>query len=107
MDEILKEVRVLKKVQRSPEKFDALSVFATWAQRHSVPVRQEDAVPRFAEFLQHALKESLASDTMLFGGRTQAMFDAVVANLGAVKLVKSEDCGDIYSGHDAIQVPDT
>jgi hypothetical protein len=107
MVEILKEVRVLKKVHRSPEKFDALSVFATWAQRHAVPLRQEDAVPRFAEFLQHALKESLASDTMLFGGRTQAMFDAVVANLGAVRLVKSEDCGDIYSADDTIQVPDT
>ena len=51
MDKILKQVRVLKKEQRSPEKFDALNVFATWAQRHAVPVRQDDAVPRFAEFL--------------------------------------------------------
>ncbi|HKY34512.1 MAG TPA: hypothetical protein VJN18_01120 [Polyangiaceae bacterium] len=107
MGRILKDVQVLRKVQRSPEKFDALNVFATWAQRHAIAITQDDAVPRFAEFLQASLQESLNSDTMLFGGRTQAMFEAIVANLGAVKLVKTEDNGDVYTATSHIRVPDT
>jgi hypothetical protein len=104
---ILKEVRLLKKVQRSPEKCDALSVFAAWAQRNRVAITQADAVQLFAESLQTSLKESLDSDTMLFGGRTQAMFEAVVANLGAVHLVKTEDNGDLYTTGQDIKIPDT
>lgn len=107
MGKILKDVQVLKKVQRSPEKFDALNVFATWAQRHAIAITQEDAVPRFADFLKSSLQESLKSDTMLFGNRTQAMFEAVVANLGAVKLVKTEDNGDIYTATPDVRAPDT
>jgi hypothetical protein len=99
--------RSSKKLQRSPEKFDALNVFATWAQRHAIAITQEDAVPRFAEFLQSSLQESLKSDTMLIGNGTQAMFEAVVTNLGAVKLVKTEDNGDIYTASPDVRAPDT
>lgn len=107
MGRVIKDVQILRKVQRSPEKFDALSVFAVWAQRHAIAITQEDAVQRFADFLQSSLQESLKSETMLFGGRTQAMFEAVVANLGAVKLVKTEDNGDVYCVNEDISVPDT
>jgi hypothetical protein len=107
MGRILKDVRILKKIQRNPEKYDALGVFATWAQRHGVAITHEDAVEQFATFLRDSLRTSLNSDTMLFGSRTQAMFEAIVANLGAVQLVKTEDTGDIYSAEADVKIPDT
>jgi Holliday junction resolvase len=98
---------VLFKRERKPTKFDALSVFAAWGQDESVAITHKDAVRRFALFLEESLKESLQSDTLLYGNRTQAMFEAVVANLGAVRLVKSEDSGDIYNADGTLEVPDT
>lgn len=99
--------RILRKVHRRPVKFDALDVFAAWAQEHGVPVIQKDALARFAADLDVSLKESLATDTMLFGNRTQAMFEAVVANLGEVRLVKREDAGDFYVESENVSAPDT
>jgi hypothetical protein len=61
------ETRLLKKLQRNPEKFDALSVFAVWAQRNGLLMTQVDAVDKFAQFLRSSISESLASDTMLQG----------------------------------------
>ncbi|MBX3156770.1 MAG: hypothetical protein KF773_12260 [Deltaproteobacteria bacterium] len=98
---------VLTKRERKPTKFDALNVFAAWAQDERVAMTKGDAIPRFAEFLKESLKESLQSDTLLYGNRTQAMFEAVVANLGAVQLVKSEDSGDIYNADATLEIPDT
>lgn len=66
-----------------------------------------DAVPRFARFLEQSLPESLQSATLLYGTRTQALFEAVIANLGAVQLVKSEDSGDIYNADENLEIPDT
>ncbi len=88
-------------------KFDSLDVFAAWAQEHDIPVTRGDALEKFSAELARSVKESLGSDTMLYGNRTQAMFEAVVANLGGVKLVKREDAGGIYSEDDKIQAPDT
>ena len=98
---------ILFKRDRRPTKFDALSVFAAWGQDESVAITHKDSVSRFARFLKESLKESLQSDTLLYGNRTQALFEAVVANLGAVQLVKSEDSGDIYNADATLEVPDT
>lgn len=99
--------RILRKRERNPTKFDALSVFAAWAQQHNTPITAPDAVAQFANFLAASLKESIASDTMLYGNRTQMMFEAVVANLGEVQLVKGEDTGNIYSHEEGLEIPDT
>jgi hypothetical protein len=99
--------QVLSKRERKPTKFDALNVFAAWGQDEMLPITHKDAVPRFARFLQESLKESLQSDTLLFGNRTQALFEAVVANLGAVQLIKSEDSGDIHNRDMSLEIPDT
>jgi hypothetical protein len=98
---------VLAKRERNPTKFDALSVFAAWGQNERVELTHKDAVSRFSRFLKQSLNESLKSDTLLYGNRTQALFEAVVANLGAVQIVKGEDSGDIYSADTTIEVPDT
>lgn len=98
---------VLSKRERKPTKFDALNVFAAWAQDEHVAMTHKDAIPRFTRFLEESLKESLQSDTLLYGNRTQAMFEEVVANLGAVQLVKSEDAGAIYNVDTTLEIPDT
>jgi hypothetical protein len=98
---------ILLKRERKPTKFDALSVFAAWGQDEHLAITHKDAVSRFARFLEQSLNESLQSDTLLYGNRTQALFEAVVANLGAVQLVKSEDNGDIYNADSTLEIPDT
>jgi hypothetical protein len=98
---------VLTKRDRKPTKFDALSVFAAWAQDEKTAITAEGAISGFAQFLEGSLKESLQSDTLLYGNRTQALFEAMVANLGAVELVKSEDNGDVYAADSTLEIPDT
>ena len=76
---------ILRKQPRNPTKFDALEIFGAWAQQENVPITAENGVARFADFLGRSLQESLGSPIALYGGRTQAMFEAVVANLGHVQ----------------------
>lgn len=99
--------KILKKRERKPTKFDALKVFAAWAQDNNVAMTDKKSIATFSEFIAESLKESLSSETLLYGNRTQTMFEAVVANLGAVQLVKSEDSGDIYNVDNSLEVPDT
>ena len=99
--------QVLTKRERKPTKYDALSVFGAWGQDERIAITQKGAIAKFARFLEQSLKESLASDTMLYGNRTQLLFEAMVANLGAVQLVKSEDAGDVYSLDPLLEIPDT
>jgi hypothetical protein len=96
---------ILFKRDRKPTKFDALSVFAAWGRDESVAITHKDAVSRFARFLEESLKESLQSDTLLYGNRTQALFEVVVANLGAVQFVTSEDSGDNYNAYRRSRCP--
>jgi hypothetical protein len=107
MKKILKDVRLVKKAKRNPLRFDALHVFAAWAHSNDVTMTAPDAVDRFADFLRVSLQESMKENQLLFGNRTEAMFEAVVANMGAVLLVKSEDGGNIFAAADQeVRVPD-
>jgi Holliday junction resolvase len=99
--------KILKKRERKPTKFDALKVFAAWAQDNNVAMTDKKSIANFSEFIAESLKDSLSSEALLYGNRTQTMFEAVVANLGAVQLVKSEDSGDIYNVDSTLEVPDT
>src|SRR5215208_4082878 len=98
---------LLRKHRRNPTKYDTLETFAAWAQERGMRMTAADALPQFADFVGESLRASLASPTTLFGGRTQAMFEAVVANLGRVLLVKREDAGDLFSKDEGLKIPDT
>jgi hypothetical protein len=45
-------------------------------------------------------------DSTLHGWRVQALFEAVVASLGGVRLLKVEDSGDVFFSGDELKPPD-
>jgi hypothetical protein len=56
--------------------------------------------------LRERLLEVTARDSTLQGWRTQALFEAIVASLGSVQLLKLEDVGDVYFSGPDLQPPD-
>ena len=65
------------------------------------PDRLDEALRR----LRLGIEDSLSRPSRLFGRHVEAMFEALVASLGAVDLLKAEDSGDCYA-RTAVQPPD-
>src|SRR4029077_10708876 len=66
--------------------------------------------PAIAETFLASLTEPLASaledDALLRGIGTEELFFAMVAELGAVRLIKQEDSGRLWSRQAGVRIPD-
>jgi hypothetical protein len=95
----------LKRLARDPFRFDAFDLLATLAQRQKITINTKEATEQLVERLRISLEEALGSDTFMYGQHTQALFEALTVSLGAVKLLKREDAGDLYADED-LEIPD-
>lgn len=95
----------MKRIPRDPLRFDVFDLFARQAAKQQVSIKTAEAACGFVEMIRASVEASLDNDAMVFGQRTQAMFEALVVSLGAVRLIKREDTADIYADED-LEVPD-
>jgi hypothetical protein len=61
-----------------------------------VPLHAETTLDAFADAVRAEAAKTAASPTVVHGLRTQALFERLVASIGACKLLKQEDTGSIY-----------
>lgn len=100
------EPRSFRRLPREHRALDALDLYARVAETSSVPVGHEDRITRAMEEVRSGLIEVAARQSTLHGWRAQALFEAIVASLGRVQLLKLEDVGDVYFSGDDIRPPD-
>jgi hypothetical protein len=96
----------LHKLTRATETLEALDLYGRIEGLSRIgdidnPARIDDALRR----VRVGIEQSVANPSRLHGRRVESMFEAMVASLGEVKLLKSEDSGDCYS-RDEVRMPD-
>ena len=76
--------------------FDLLTELARFGLEKNISLNDPQAVPEFAAFVGNALDSALSNMALLYGQRTQAMFEAMLVSLGSFSLLKAEDNGRVY-----------
>lgn len=96
------------KITKKPQKataFDLLASLAIFAREHRIPLNDPSIVDRFTDDATSRLREALDTPTMIYGSRTQQLFEATVLSLGKFKMLKTEDTGRVHSAA-TIRAPD-
>ena len=95
----------LRRLPRQPEQLDSLELYGRVLEMNNLPIGDAANVDRGLASIRNGLMKAVGRESTLQGWRAQALFEAMVAALGTVKLMKVEDTGDVYS-QDDIKVPD-
>src|SRR5437870_9497189 len=95
----------IKRMTRDPFRFDAFDLLAAHAQQEKVTVNTKAATEQLLDRVRTSLEIALGSDTFMYGQHTQALFEALAVSLGAVKLLKREDAGDVFADEE-LEIPD-
>jgi hypothetical protein len=96
----------MKKLPRDPIRFDVFDAFATYSKDQKVSLHDKAVADSFVSEIRASVDRSLANPSLLYGRRTEAMFEALVVALGNVRIIKQEDAGDVYTSIDNLQLPD-
>ncbi len=88
-----------------PKPFDLLAELAKFGVERQISLRDPQATSAFTDFVGEALSGALSDPVLLYGQRTQAMFEALVVSLGGYSLLKAEDTGPVYP-KERFRVPD-
>jgi hypothetical protein len=75
---------------------DLLATFARFAQEKRLSLRDPKVAETFTGVAKEKLAEALANDALLYGQRTQNMFEALIVSLGQYKVLKTEDLGVVH-----------
>jgi hypothetical protein len=93
-------------LERKNRAIDQVRLLADFSKGKGIREYTPDALQAFADETSRELASIVAQETRLTGIRSEAMFLAVVAGIGKVRLIKSEDEGDVYYQGAAVQSPD-
>jgi hypothetical protein len=96
----------LKKVERSDPGLEYVKLLAEHARKNAIATYSEQAIQEFGDQVERSLASSAQEEHRLRGLRAEALFGAVVAGIGAVALIKTEDSGEVYYTGDKVRVPD-
>lgn len=96
----------MKRLQRDPIRFDIFDAFAAFGQQEKVSLRDPAAASGFVDRARASVERSLSNEALLHGLRTESMFEAMTASLGAAEIIKQEDAGRIYVSNTRLNVPD-
>jgi hypothetical protein len=96
----------MKRLPRDPIRFDIINAFAEFGRAEKLSLRDPSTADGFVERARASIDRSLANERFLHGIRTELMFESLVASLGAVEILKPEDCGEIYVSDQSLRVPD-
>ena len=75
---------------------DLLATFARFAKEQRMSLRDPKSAEAFTGVAKERLAQALANDALLYGQRTQNMFEALIVSLGQYKLLKTEDTGLVH-----------
>ena len=76
--------------------FDLLAELARFGLAHRISLKDPKAIPAFSTFVEDAVNRALSHPTLLYGHRTEAMFESMLVSLGGYSLLKAEDNGNVY-----------
>jgi hypothetical protein len=96
----------MKRLPRDPIRFDVINAFAEFGRSEKISLRDPTAADGFVERARTSINRSLSNEAFLQGIRTELMFESLVASLGTVEILKSEDSGEIYVSDETLKVPD-
>ena len=96
----------MKRIKRSPERFEVLDLFARLSRERGIDVTDASAPADFARLLSDALQNIRGEPIAIHGRRIQEMFAYVAASLGQTLMVKAEDAGDIIASEPDLAIPD-
>ena len=77
--------------------FDLLSQFAKFGRERKMSLQGRDTLSAFIGHVGDEVEGALGDEALLYGQRTEAMFEALLVSLGEYELLKTEDCGRLFS----------
>lgn len=98
--------RAFRMLRREHARLDALDLYARVVERTKGAISDPGRFDKALAKVRKGLVEVTSSKSTLHGWRAQALFEAVVASLGRVQLLKLEDSGDAFFAGPAIKPPD-
>jgi hypothetical protein len=98
--------RKLRRIQRNPMLSNLLNIYSSVGRETKANIKDATTLDNFVADARDALQKSVGNDAMLYGHRTQAMFEAVAVSLGKIRLIRLEDASDGWFSGDDLQVPD-
>jgi hypothetical protein len=96
----------MKKLERKDQGIDYAKLFADYSARRKIADYSEQAIREFSEGITQSLQATVNAEHRVRGFRAEAVFQAVVAGIGKVALLKAEDSGDVFFTGDDLQIPD-
>jgi hypothetical protein len=95
----------MKMLGRSFERLETLNLF-TLFQADTAAMYNSANKASFLQQIESELEKGFKTESTLHGMRVQLLFQFVVANIGHVRLIKTEDSGDCFYSGDGIVLPD-
>lgn len=85
--------------------FDILDQFGKYGLERNLSLREPSTLSDFVKHVGTEIKRGLKDGSLLYGKRTEAMFEALVVSLGNFSLIKQEDNGLVLPRED-FAIPD-
>lgn len=96
----------MKRIPRAPLKFEIFDAYAEYGREEKISLHDPKATQGFLTRIQDSIGTSLKDDRFTHGQWTQAMFEALVIELGNSQFMKLEDAGGGYVTDDTVKIPD-
>lgn len=85
--------------------FDLLTQLAAFARANGISLTEPDIAERFAADVVPRARAAVQDRNLVYGMRTERLFEAMVISLGKFRLFKSEDNGVVH-GAEGFRAPD-
>ncbi|MBY5645562.1 hypothetical protein [Rhizobium leguminosarum] len=85
--------------------FDLLTQLASFAREKDIPLTDPNITEQFTAAMEPRLRAAINDRNLMFGMRTERLFEAMVVSLGKYRLFKSEDNGVVH-GAEGFRAPD-
>lgn len=95
----------LRRLPRDPLHLDVLNVLRAYVESTKSSLFDPSTLEGFLSTLRDSVESGLKNQAGLYGHSAEAMFGAMVASLGNVKLIKEEDAGPVYASENVV-IPD-
>lgn len=101
------ESESFRRVARDHARLDSLDLYSrTVALGSGLAISSAQRIDDALASIRGDLLSTTMQESTLHGWRVQALFEAIVASLGKVRLLKFEDAGDIFISGPALRPPD-
>ena len=76
--------------------FDLLAEFGNFGHARKISLRDPATFSAFVRHVGYEVQRALDDPILLYGQRTEAMFEALLVSLGGFELLKPEDSGRLF-----------